>query len=228
MNPEELAMMEQGGMPQEQPMPQEMPPTDEGELQNPELAPEQMEMREILGQDQGMPVDELMGMMSGQEEEMGAPQATEILNDVIMEFMDFVIGIKNDQQLDKQVQSKIMAEQASAISSLVPLLTNSGEMELMKARHEMDLKYQEHQMNMEMKQAELEFKKQEQQMNVEFKQQENQIKLQTAHQQSQMKLQQSHEQHNEKIVQSQEQHESKMAQQKQAAQSKPVRNPSSN
>lgn len=212
MNPEELAMMQQGEpmiQPEESGMPQTENPdgsiTEEPsmipEMEDPELAPEQMEM---MGQDE-------MGM------DMGMPQPTEMLSEVIMEYMDFVVGIKNDQQLDKQVQSKIMAEQAQAISSLVPLLTNNGEMELMKMRHEMDLKYQEHEMDMEMKKQEMEMKQQEQQMNLQFKAQESQVKLQTQEAQA-----------HQKIVQSEESHKSKMEQQKQAAQSKQSSNPSSN
>jgi hypothetical protein len=238
MNPEEMGLSpEQMAMAQERGMepPVEEPPID-GEMENPELAPEQMEMQQNI--QQGMPPEmmEQMGMgqqsfdpsmLMGQEEQgnqMANP--TEILNDVILEFMDFVIGIKNDQQLDEQVRSKIMAEQASAISSLVPLLTNSADMELTKMRHEMDLKYQEHEMDMQLKQQEMAMKKQEMEMNLQFKAQEQQVKLQMQKEQSQMKLQQQQEQHQTKLVQGQESHETKIEQQKQAAQVKQSSNPS--
>lgn len=197
--------------------------------QMPQGAPEQnpeMEQQMMGGQPTGNPeemqsIPQDMSQMQGgtyqfSQDEMNQPQpqpqepqAMEMLNEVILQYMDFAIGIKNDNELDKGLKSKIMAEQAGAISSLVPLLTNNGEMEMAKMRHEMDLKYQEHEMDMQIKAQEMEMKKQEMQ-----------LKLQMQAQQNQMKMKQQEEQHQTKLVQSEESHQTKLHQQKQAAQSK--------
>ena len=142
----------------EQMMGQQEPPAQE----QTEMPQEQMQDPNVQQQMQGMDGQQMSDpFASAEPQEPQEPQAMEMLNEVILQYMDYAIGIKNDAELDQQVKSKIMAEQASAISSLVPLLTNNGEMEMAKMRHEMDLKYQEHEMDMQIKQQELEMKKEE-------------------------------------------------------------------
>ena len=147
----------------------------------------------------------------------------DMLNDVISKYMEFVTGIVGDKTLDPPIISKILVEQAQALSSLVPLLKDDSQVEMAKM-----------QMEMEMKQQELEFKKQEHEMDMQmkqadmqFKQQDNQQKLQFNEQSNQQKIQQQETNHQQSLVQGQQAHESKMAQAKQAAQSKPSSNPSS-
>jgi SWI/SNF-related matrix-associated actin-dependent regulator of chromatin subfamily B protein 1 len=225
MNPEELQQMTQGA-PEMTPEQMQLQEQQDQQLaqagvdpeQNPEAANQAMQGQQ--GQPTVMSPDQFAGQgfeMGGEPQEPQEPDAQSMLNEVILQYMDFAIGIKNDKELDQQVKSKIMAEQAGAISSLVQLLNNSGEMEMAKMRHEMDLKYQEHEMDMQIKQQELEMKKQE-----------AELKLHLQAQQGQQKIQQQEQQHQTKLVQGQESHETKLQQQKQAAQSKQSSNPSSN
>lgn len=146
----------------------------------------------------------------------------DMLGEVITQYMDYVKGVIADKTLDKPVQSKILVEQAQALSSLVPLLTNDAqakqvemEMNMQMKQQEMELKKQEHEMNMQMKQAEM-----------GFKQQENEQKLQMNEQMNQQKINQQAENHQSQLVQKQESHESQLQQQKQAAQLKQSSNPS--
>lgn len=132
-----------------------------------------------------------------------------LIEEVITAYAQFALTIASAEDLDKPVQSKIMAEQATALSTLVPLLKDDSQMELMKAEAELELKREEMNMNMQMKQEEMQMKQQEHEMNLQFKQSDNQLKLQ-----------QSQENHQHNLVQSQEQHQNQMEQQKQAAQLK--------
>jgi hypothetical protein len=155
-----------------------------------------------------------------------APDPMEALSHVVLSYMDYTTGIKNNKELAEPVRASIMLQMAQAINYFVPLLRDDSQMELQKMQAELEMKKQEHQMNMEMKQAEMQFKQQEMEMKLSHSQQENQMKLQHTEQQNQMQLQQGKENHEHSIVQSQESHQSKMEQQKQAAQvkasSKPV------
>jgi hypothetical protein len=155
-----------------------------------------------------------------------APDPMEALSHVVLSYMDYTTGIKNNKELAEPVRASIMLQMAQAINYFVPLLRDDSQMEMQKMQAELEMKKQEHQMNMEMKQAEMQFKQQEMEMKLNHSQQENQMKLQHTEQQNQMQLQQSQESHQHSIVQGQESHQSKMEQQKQAAQikasSKPV------
>lgn len=150
----------------------------------------------------------------------------DMLNDLIEQYIEFSKGIiaKAGKELDNPVASKILVEQAQALGTLVPLLTNDAqakqqemEMQMQMKQQEMELKKQEHEMNMQMKQAEM-----------GFKQQENEQKLQMNEQMNQQKINQQAENHQSQLVQKQESHESQLQQQKQAAQLKQSSNSSSN
>jgi hypothetical protein len=204
MNPEEIMPEE---MPEEQPIP-------DGEMTDPELSPEQFEMQEGM---EGAPMGEEyeeMGANAPADSMMGKPlEAVDMVEDVALAYMDYVIGIKNNKELDESVRATILLQMSQSINYLVPLLNNDKE-------QEMQLKREEHQMNMEMKQAELQFKQQEHEMKLSHSQAENQMKLQHTQATNQQLLQQNQENHTNNIVQSQIGHEQKMEQGKQAAELK--------
>lgn len=181
---------------------------------------------------QPQPQDDGMGAMTGghpdAQQADAPPEPLDILPEVVNQYMDFAIQIRNDKELNKQVQSKIMLDMAQAMNYLVPLLTNDQQMEMQMKQAEMQMKQQEHEMTLQMKEKELEMKQQEHVMKLEHSQAENQLKLQNTQDQNQMKLQQQQENHQHSIVQGHEAHESKMQQQKQAAQLKDSSKPSSN
>jgi hypothetical protein len=154
------------------------------------------------------------------EDPTAAPDPMEALSHVVLSYMDYTTGIKNNKELAEPVRASIMLQMAQAINYFVPLLRDDSQMEMQKMQAELQLKREEHQMNMEMKQAEMQFKQQEMEMKLNHSQQENAMKLQHTEQQNQMQIQQGKENHEHSIVQSQESHESKMEQQKQAAQVK--------
>jgi hypothetical protein len=152
-----------------------------------------------------------------------APDPMDMLQEVIQQYMGYVINIIQDTTLDKPVQSDILAKQASALSALVPLLKDDSQAEMVKMQMEMqakqqelEMKKEEMQMNLQMKQAELQMKAQEHQQKLQFNEQSNA-----------QQLQQSQENHQNQLVQGQEAHKSKMEQQKQASQLKQSSNPSS-
>lgn len=198
--------------------------------------PQDPSQQDPSAQEGQMPVDDgqpmtgghpLAGQFSPPELDPNAvPEISpvDMLGEVITQYMDYVKGVIADKTLDKPIQSKILVEQAQALSSLVPLLTNDAqakqqemEMQMQMKQQEMELKKQEHEMNMQMKQAEM-----------GFKQQENEQKLQMNEQMNQQKINQQAETHQSQLVQKQESHESQLQQQKQAAQLKQSSNPSSN
>lgn len=217
-----------------QPSPEEiqMLMSQQGQLQDssaiPSDIPQEMPMGELDG---GLPSmgelpmgeeEDMMGMNALADSMM--PEEVDVdfdpmmlIEEVITAYAQFALKIASAEDLDRPVQSKIMVEQAQALSTLVPLLKNDSQMELMKAEQELELKREEMNMNMEMKQVEMQMKQQEHEMNLQFKQSDNQLKLQ-----------QSQENHQYTLVQKQEQHQSHMEQQKQAAQLKQSSNSGSN
>lgn len=108
-----------------------------------------------------------------------------MIDQLVAEYVDFALQVKNDPNLNRDVKSQIMLQQAQALAQLVPLM-NGQEAEL-------QMKQQEHAMNIEMKQQELAFKREEHQM-----------KLQQSQSSHMMKLQQAQESHQSALVQSEQ------------------------
>jgi hypothetical protein len=200
-----------------------------------QLLQKQGDASQIPPQFQGQPQEDPNALQDDQMHPEGQPMPgqqpnnelaadpKDMLQEVINQYMGYAINIIQDTTLDKPVQSDILAKQAAAIASLVPLLKDDSQMEMAKM-----------QMEMESKQQELEMKKQEMEMNLQMKQaemgmkaQEHQQKLQFNAQSNAQQLQQQQENHQSNLVQSQQAHESKMAQAKQASQLKQSSNPSS-
>lgn len=136
----------------------------------------------------------------------------DVLPEVILAYMDYVVEVRNDGELNADIKSRVLTQVAQAISSLVPLLPNDDE--AMKAQQDMEMKQAEFQMKQQEMQFTLQFKQQEMQMKME----EMQMKVQLDQQINQQKLQQEKEKHQLNLVQSQEAHQNSMEQQKQASQ----------
>ena len=120
------------------------------------------------------------------------PQVT--LEQVIAEYMDFAVSVKNDPNLNLDKKSQAMLQTAQALATLVPLASNDKEAEL-------QLKAKEHEMNMQSKQQEMAMKRDEHLM-----------KLQQSQADHNMKLQHAQENHQNSLVQSQQSHETKLKQ----------------
>lgn len=169
----------------------------------------------------GMNEQQLLQMQSNPMQQPSSPvsesqpDTTLVLEDMVLQYVDYAVGVKNDLTLNHQVKSKIMLDMAQAVGYLVPLMKDDAQNDLMMKQAELEMKGQEMQMDMEMKKAELELKREEHSM-----------KLQHSQQEQQMKMKHQEENHQHSLVQNQQSHESKMEQQKQAAQSKQSSNQS--
>lgn len=106
-----------------------------------------------------------------------------MIDQLIAEYVDFTLKVKNDGMLDFNVKADIMQKMAGSLAQLVPLV-NGGEAEL-------QIKREEHAMNLQAKQQEL-----------ALKQQEHQMKLGQSQSSHMMKLQQSQESHQNALRQS--------------------------
>lgn len=215
MNPEELAMMEEDV---------------------PEGAPEEMGMPQdesSLVPDGGMGEEIDPSMMMNDEDmmnwESGGIDPTMVVQDLVVQYVDYVIGIKDDQTLNKDVQANIMNQIAQSITQLMSVVPNQDqkEQDQMKLQMEFQLKQQEFELRAQEMQMQMEMEQQKHQMEMQFKQdelqmklQEQQIKGQMAIQQHSQKMEMEKEKHIHSTVQSQEAHESSMKQQEQAAKSK--------
>ena len=204
MNPEEM-------IPGEEQQPQEEPfdPATAPEWHDPNMDPSQV---------QEMPDEQ---HPSFQPE----PEPMMVLPDLILSYMDYALDIRKDETLDKKIQSDIMSALANSIATLVPLLKDDSQMEMMKMQAELQMKEKEMEMNMQMKQAELEMKQKEHEMKLQHTQQQNEVNLAMTQAQNQISLKQQEENHNSKLVQNDQAHGQKMEQQKQALQSKPTSKP---
>jgi hypothetical protein len=107
-----------------------------------------------------------------------------MIEQLIAEYVDFTLQIKNDEMLDKNVKSDIMQKMAGSLAQLVPLVTNDGQAEL-------QMRQQEHAMTLEMKQQELAFKQQEHAMKLQQSQTDHQLKLGQSQQSHEAKLKQA-------------------------------------
>lgn len=209
MNPELMEMLQAQGIDPSQLAPEQLQQLEEqfAGMQQNQIPQEGMIGAEnvLPSSPEGEPFDTGMDHMSA-------------LQEMIMQYIDYANGVKNDTTLGHPVKAQIMVQMAQAVNYLVPLIPNDQDMQMKQA--ELQMKFEEQQAN-------LQFKQQEMQMNLEMKQQEMQMKAQ----ENQMKQQQQQEQHHQKmqqqeqnnqlsLVQSQQQHEVSMEQTKQAAQLK--------
>jgi hypothetical protein len=170
--------------------PEEMMAQDPAQLQQPDQQPQQDGSGNV-------PADDLM--MDGDPHQEGtsfnadmqdpsigmgqdpnaAPDPMEALSHVVLSYMDYTTGIKNNKELAEPVRASIMLQMAQAINYFVPLLRDDSQMEMQKMQAELEMKKQEHQMNMEMKQAEMQMKQQEMEMKLNHSQQENRYETTT-------------------------------------------------
>jgi hypothetical protein len=159
----------------------------------------------------------------------------EMLNEVIMKYMNYATSLIDEKGLDKVMQSKVLAEQANAISTLVSALQSGNQQSAEQQQMEMALKAQQHEQDLQMKHEAHQTMIQQQQEKHAMEIQKMQNDMQVAGVQmvgkqaeQQQKLQHTEEQHNQKLVHEKKAAESKIQMQKQAAQSKPTSKPSNN
>jgi hypothetical protein len=165
----------------------------------------------------------------------------EMLGEVIMKYMNFATSLIDDQTLDKPIQSKILLEQANAISTLVTALhsgaqasvTSSANLEQQQA--EMALKAQQHDQEMQMKheahQTAIQQQQEKHAMDIQKMQNDMQVagvQMIGKQAEQQQKLQHTEEAHSQKLVHEKKAAESKIQQQKQASQVKQVNKGSNN
>jgi hypothetical protein len=232
-----MSMMQQG-----QPQPGEEIPMEPGEE-------EQLPMEEDSTDDGNAVPDEFMddeenSMMSPEEEEieyMGEyedmeqedlPQETDlepqaILSELVLQYMDFAMQIKDDQGLNMATKTQSLVQMAQALNYLVPMIKDGEEQQMKHMEFQLkeeeqqanlQMKSQEHEMNLQFKREELQLKMQELQMKMEAQKQQQQIK----NQQAQLQAANQQQKHNQQLVQNEEKHKIQKEQAKQASQSKPV------
>jgi hypothetical protein len=167
MNPEEqedmFAAEGQEAMPPEINEQMEMPPEmlDAGDVpddmyqpEEPQMSEEEMMMQQMMAE-QEMPEPEI-------ETKAENPIPVELLNEVINQYGDYILQIRNDKSLNEDIRSTIMSQMSQSLSYLVPLLVpadNGAE----SKQADMEMKMQEMQMQMQMKQAEMGSKQMSQQ-----------------------------------------------------------------
>jgi len=140
----------------------------------------------------------------------------EVLPEVILSYMDFAQEVRHDQQLDKQVKSKIMLEQSQAISGLLAHVLNAQQ-DIPEAQMlELQMKAQAHAHDLQMKQQQ-----HEQQLSQQAEKHQLEMEKLAAH------LQGDEIRNAQTLVHTEQKHKQQLQQQKQAAQSKQPKNPSS-
>jgi hypothetical protein len=148
------------------------------------------------------------------------PDPIDILPDVVMQIMNYTLGIINDKTLDKPIQSKIIAEQSNALVQLFGVLNPPNQVDPQQQQMVMAMKQEQHQSEMQMKhekhQTDLQIAQEKHAM--ELQKAQHDMQLQAV--QGQQKVQQQEDTHQQKLVQGEEAHKSKIQQQKQAAQQK--------
>jgi hypothetical protein len=157
----------------------------------------------------------------------------EMLGEVIMKYMNFATSLIDDKSLDKPIQSKILAEQANAISTLVSALQSNNQQSAEQQQMEMQLKAQQHDQEMQMKheahQTAIQQQQEKHAMDIQKMQNDMQVagvQMIGKQAEQQQKLQHTEEAHSQKLVHEKKAAESKVQMQKQAAQSKPTSKPS--
>jgi hypothetical protein len=102
-----------------------------------------------------------------------------MLNQVIAEYIDFAISIKNDTTLGPPVKADIMGKMATALASLVPLIGADPALEQQmaaeKQQQDMQMALQKHQQDLQMTQDkhqnDLMMQQQKHQLNLEMQKQ---------------------------------------------------------
>lgn len=122
----------------------------------------------------------------------------DMLEEITLQYMDFVMGVKNDPQLNVQVKAQAMLQMAQALNYLVPMLPASKEMDkapspadLVQKQAEMEMRAQEHAQKLQLKAAEIALKEQQHQQKLIHNEQEHQQRLRQQKQASQLKQRQN-------------------------------------
>jgi hypothetical protein len=167
-----------------------------------------------------------------------APQQIDpmdMVQEVISAYMNYALSIVQDNTLDKPIQSKILLEQAQAMSSLVSLIhsdpahpANQQGQDPAQVQAEMEMKAQQHEQDLKLKAAvhdqNMQVQTEKHQMELQKMQHDMQMAI-AHHQLDQAKhhqdIQHKEKEHSQKLVHNEKANEAKIKQQKQAAQSKP-------
>jgi hypothetical protein len=212
-----------------QPSPEQIQALMAAQQQQPQqpqgLDPNHPAMAATGGHPMAEQVDQIPSPSPLEQVQQGAEQTIDpmdILPDFINQIINWGLGIIHDNTLDKQVQSKIILEQAQALAQVVPLVSqqNQSSVDPQQAQLEMAIKAQQHEQEMQIRhekhQTELQIAQEKHAMEM----QKAQHDLQLALVQNQQKMQHQEVTHRQQLVQKEEAHKTQLQQQKQAAQSK--------
>lgn len=152
-----------------------------------------------------MPVspEELAALQQPQEQQ-ALFDPLQVLEEITLQYMDFVMGVKNDPQLNVQVKAQAMLQMAQALNYLVPMLPSSKRIEKepspaeleMKAA-EMEMRMREHEQKLQLKAAETALKEQQHQQKLIHAEQQHQQRLNQQRQASQLKQRQNNSKSNQ-------------------------------
>jgi hypothetical protein len=110
-----------------------------------------------------------------------------MIPELVNQYAEFAIQVKNSQTLGEPVKAQIMLQMAQALSSLVPLAGGQQD-QIVQQQHQMDLEKQKHVQQMQMAQQ-----KHDQAMQIQLE--KHQAEQQKAAQNHQMGLVQKEQQH---------------------------------
>ena len=110
-----------------------------------------------------------------------------MIPELVNQYAEFAIQVKNSQTLGEPVKAQIMLQMAQALSSLVPLAGGQQD-QIVQHQHQMDLEKQKHIQQMQMAQQ-----KHDQAMQIQLE--KHQAEQQKAAQNHQMGLVQKEQQH---------------------------------
>lgn len=104
------------------------------------------------------------------EDQQALLDPLDVLEEITLQYMDFVMGVKNDPQLNVHIKAQAMLQMAQALNYLVPMLPSSKQIEKepspaeleMKAA-EMEMRMREHEQKFQLKAAETALKEQQHQ-----------------------------------------------------------------
>ena len=120
-----------------------------------------------------------------------------MIPELVNQYAEFAIQVKNSQTLGEPVKAQIMLQMAQALSSLVPLVGGQQD-QIVQQEHQMELEKQKHIQQMQMAQQ-----KHDQEMQIQLE--KHQAEQQKAAQNHQMGLVQKEQQHQIALKQKAEQ-----------------------
>ena len=115
----------------------------------------------------------------------------DVLEEITLQYMDFVMSVKNDPQLNVQVKAQAMLQMAQALNYLVPMLPSSKRIEKEPSPAELEMKAAEMEMRAQEHAQKLQLKAAETQQKLIHNEQQHQQRLRQQKQASQLKQRQN-------------------------------------